>query len=145
MNFWTSSGPWQTTKLRRPWQNGTSPGSRTGLNARQCRRIERKGKNVPSLNCMQEQVLGLGSQRAILARSLALGKLLARLLAEQQQLLPGAEGGDADLLQLLVRQGDEGGQVDLVAHEGVGVPGVQGGALHYCNCDAPPLGLGQLL
>ena len=61
-------------------------------------------------------------------RPLHLADPLPGLPPQQQQLLPRAEGGDADLLQVLVGQGGEGGQVDLVPDEDLCVP--EGRALH---------------
>ena len=49
-------------------------------------------------------------------------QLLLGFPGEQEQLLPRAEGGDPDLLQLLVGERGERGQVDLVAHKDIGIP-----------------------
>ena len=46
-------------------------------------------------------------------------ELLLGLPGEQKQLLPGPEGRDSDLLELLISQGGEGLEVDLVAEEDI--------------------------
>ena len=48
-------------------------------------------------------------------------ELLLCLPGEQEQLLPGPEGRDPYLLELLVSQGGEGLEVDLVAEEDISV------------------------
>ena len=46
-------------------------------------------------------------------------ELLLGLPGEQKQFLPGPEGRDPDLLELLIGQGGEGLEVDLVAEEDI--------------------------
>ena len=50
-------------------------------------------------------------------------KFFLGLPCQQEKLLPRPEGGNPDLLQLLVSEGGEGGQIDLVTHKDVRVPG----------------------
>jgi hypothetical protein len=54
-------------------------------------------------------------------------------VGEQHQLLPGPKGGDADLLEVLLRQRREGVTVNLVSQENVGVLGK---ALKYAKIAA---------